>query len=88
MSGPHQLPKGEEPRWLDDPRNVRKIVWALVAVCVGLTLADLFYKKKVHWDFEGWFGFFGFYGFVGCVGLVLAAKLLRKLVMRGEDYYD
>ena len=28
------------------------------------------------------------YGFVACVALVLAAKLLRRGVMRPEDYYD
>jgi hypothetical protein len=38
--------------------------------------------------FDGLFGFYGVYGFVACVSLVLAAKVLRKLVMRPEDYYD
>jgi hypothetical protein len=28
------------------------------------------------------------YGFFACVALVLAAKLLRKLIMRPEDYYE
>jgi hypothetical protein len=73
--------------WLDDPKNVRKIVYALVVVCVLLVLLDLFYDKHAHFDAENWFGFYGFYGFVCCVGLVLAAKELRRLVMRREDYY-
>jgi len=73
--------------WLDDPRNVRKIVYALVAVCVLLVVLDLFYDKHAHFEAENWFGFYGFYGFVCCVGLVLAAKQLRRLVMRPEDYY-
>lgn len=73
--------------WLDDPRNVRKIVYALVAICVVLVLLDPFYDKHAHFDPENWFGFYGFYGFIGCVGLVLAAKELRRLVMRREDYY-
>jgi hypothetical protein len=38
--------------------------------------------------FDGLFGFYGLYGFVACVALVLAAKLLRRAVMRPEDYYD
>ena len=80
---------GDEKRfWLDDKRNVDKIVIALVIVCAGLFVADFFYHKHVHFAFEDWFGFFGWFGFIGCVALVLAAKELRKLVKRGEDYYD
>ena len=30
----------------------------------------------------------GLYGFVACVFLVLMAKLLRRILMRPEDYYD
>jgi hypothetical protein len=78
---------GDRKYWLDDPRNVRKIVRALVVVCVLLVLLDFFYDKHAHFDPENWFGFYGFYGFIGCVGLVLAAKELRRLVMRPEDYY-
>jgi len=78
---------GGKRYWLDDPRNVRKIVYALVAVCVLLVLLDFFYDKHAHFEAENWFGFFGFFGFVGGVGLVLAAKELRRLVMRPEDYY-
>jgi len=33
-------------------------------------------------------GFYALYGFVGCVFLVLAAKLMRVILMRPEDYYD
>ncbi len=77
-------------RWLDEKANVDKIVWALVASCAGLVLADLFYDKAgTHFPVERWFGFYGFYGFVACVLLVLAAKyILRPLVKRDEDYYD
>jgi hypothetical protein len=32
--------------------------------------------------------FYGLYGFVSCVLLVVAAKELRKVLMRSEDYYD
>ena len=39
------------------------------------------------WHFQEWFGFDAIYGFVACVGLVLAAKGLRVLLMRDEDYY-
>ena len=75
-------------RWLDDDRNVKKIVWALVAVCAGLAAADLFYVKHAHFSWEMWFGFYGFYGFVCCVLLVLSAKQMRRVLKRDEEYYD
>ncbi len=80
----------ERPRWLDRSENVDKICYALYAVCGGLLLADLFYDRKTHFEFETWLptGFAGVYGLLACVGLVLAAKLLRVLIMRSEDYYD
>jgi len=83
------MPENTEKKHVfDDPRNVKRVIRLLVGVCVVLMLADLFYVKQVHYGAERWFGFYGFYGFVGCVFLVLAAKELRKLVMREEDYYD
>ena len=83
----------EQKRWLDEPRNVNRIVYALYVVCALLVMVDLLvsshiYDKHGDFDFELWFGFFGFFGFVACVGLVLAAKLLRIVLRREEDYYD
>ncbi len=77
----------EKKYWLDDRRNVDKIFLGLCAICGGLTLLDHFYHKNVHFSWENWFGFFGLYGFVSCVGLVVLAKLLRKVLKRGVDYY-
>ncbi len=79
---------GEKKYWLDDMRNVRKIYWGLWIFCGLLVMADPFYEKHIEYPIERFWGFFGFYGFVSCVLLVLAAKQLRKIVGRGEDYYD
>lgn len=73
--------------WFDDPRNTRRIVRALVAVCVLLATLDLLLHRHVAHPWEGVFGFYALYGFGACVVLVLLAKELRKLLMRGEDYY-
>ena len=79
----------EEKRyWLDDPRNVDKIVYALYAVCGLLLVIDPLIHKHGPFAIEHWFGFYGIYGFVACVALVLAAKELRRILMRPEDYYD
>lgn len=74
--------------WLDDQKNVRKIIIALFIVCGLLLLADGFYEKHSHFGFEDVFGFYAIYGFVMCVALVIAAKVMRIFLMRDEDYYD
>ena len=72
----------------DDPKNVKRVVRGLIAVCLILFGLDaVLHRHEVH-PWEGMFGFYAIYGFVACVILVLLAKEMRKLVMRGEDYYD
>ncbi len=78
----------ERRYWLDDPRNVDRIVHGLYALCALLLAIDLFPYKHSHYPFADWFGFYAFYGFFCCVGLVLTAKGLRVFVKRDEDYYD
>jgi hypothetical protein len=82
------LPDDKQTYWLDQPRNVNKIVRALYLICAILVLLDLFYDKHAHFAFENWFGFYAGYGFIMCVVLVLAAKALRLFLQRDEDYYD
>ncbi len=74
--------------WLDEPKNVKKIIWAVVTICGLLFVLDGFYDKHPHFEVEGWFGFYAIYGFVMCVMLVLVAKWMRTFLMRDEGYYD
>lgn len=78
----------DDQRWLDEPRNVTRIVYALGALCGLALIADFFYTKHPHFAVEGWLSFYPIYGFVGSVLLVLAAKQLRRLLKRDEDYYE
>jgi hypothetical protein len=78
----------DDTRWLDDPRNVTRIVYGLAVLCALALVADLFYRKHPHFGFEGWSGFYAIYGFVGSVALVLSAKWLRRWLRRDEDYYE
>ena len=66
----------EKPHWLDEKRNVKRIIYALYFVCAALFLSDFFYHKHVVFSFDSWFGFYAIYGFVMCVGLVIGACLL------------
>ena len=84
----HPPPAGEKEYWLDRSASVTMVFRAVVAVCAALLLLDFLYVKHAEFKMEYLFGFYGWYGFVACVFLVLAAKELRKLLKRREDYYD
>jgi len=78
----------ERRYWLDDSRNVDRIVWGVYGICAFLFLIDILVPKHGPFSVEHVFAFYGVFGFVACVGLVLAAKALRVILMRPEDYYD
>ncbi len=82
------MAKREKNHIFDNPRNVKRAIHALYAVCALSIVAELFISRHVDHPWEVLFGFYGVYGFVACTILVLAAKELRKVVMRKEDYYD
>jgi hypothetical protein len=74
--------------WLDDPRNVDRVVWGLYGLCALLLAVDVLVEKHGPFAIERVYGFYAIFGFIACVGLVLTAKVLRRIVMRPEDYYD
>jgi hypothetical protein len=87
-------PQSEHVYWLDQPGNVKKVIRIFFICCGVLALLDLIFlfhlqHKHVYFPkFENFPGFFCLYGFGACVLLVLAARQLRKLLMRPEDYYE
>ena len=89
----------EPKRWLDDPANVKRLLRWFYWACALIVVIDVVYSIgwHKHTSFadgtaletsEPWPSFYGIYGFLGCAGLILAAKELRKALMRKEDYYD
>ncbi len=72
----------------DNPRNVRRVVYVLLAICAVTFAGDFFVERYVDHPWEALFGFYAVYGFVACVLLVLAAKEIRKILKRTEDHYD
>ncbi len=78
-----------EKRYIfDNPRNVKLLIYALYVVCAVLVALDFVVHRHSEVSWEAWPAFYAIYGFVACVGLVLAAKELRKIVWRREEYYD
>jgi hypothetical protein len=79
---------GDKRRWLDDPANVTLLYRLLWAAGLATVALDLFVSRHDDVGFAEWLGYYAAYGFAGVVLLVLAAKGLRRLVARAEDYYD
>ena len=88
----------ENAGFFDQPGNVRLVLRIFYAACAVLVLLDVIsvalhffgaagLRHAERW-WEGLPGFYAVYGFVGCALLVLIAKVLRKVLMREEDYYD
>ena len=61
------------------------IFFTLCAVVLGW---DFAVDREVHHPLEEWKIMYPVFGFVGISLLILISKVLRRLVMRGEDYYD
>lgn len=80
--------KDTKTYWLDKPENVTKIYIGLWIFGAAWVLPDFFMHKHEDVSFAATIGYYALYGFFACVALVLAAKALRRILMRPEDYYD
>ena len=72
----------------DHKKNIKRVLRALIVLCVASFAVDFVYHRHVVHPFEALWGFYAIYGFVACVILVLLAKQMRKWLMRSEDYYE
>jgi hypothetical protein len=78
------------------PHVTRIVIGMLVALCALSVLADVAMQlhlfglhKHGEMGIDELPAFHAVFGFVSYVGLVLlAARVLRPLIMREEDYYD
>ncbi|MGV6801220.1 MAG: hypothetical protein ACWA5L_04795 [bacterium] len=85
----HSHPSGDKPGWADNPVFLRLFSWGLYLACAGAAIAGFIWKKDhPHFDVEGVPVFFAIYGFVMFFLIVVIGQHLRKLVARGEEYYD
>ena len=78
---------GRKLLWLDNMKNVDRVVYTLYGTCAVLFIADFLYKKKTYLDIEDVPGFYAIYGFVMCALLVICARGMRLFLMRDETYY-
>ena len=80
--------KTEKKYLFDNPGNVDRLLRGFYVLCALLVIVDFIVHRHIEMTWENLPAFYALYGFVACVLLVLLAKLMRKVVMRKEDYYD
>ena len=79
--------------WLDKPKAVRRLFFAVYLICGALLVAEffLFGVENAHphpLEESVRFLVYPMYGFISFWFLVLVAKPMRKLLIRSEDYYE
>lgn len=80
--------KDKNTHLFDNPRNVDRLLKGFYAICILLVIADFIFHRHTTMGWEKIPAFYAIYGFVACVVLMVLAKLMRKVVMRKENYYD
>jgi len=69
--------------------TVKKVLITCAAVLIiSVVLEIAFVTHKTYYWWHEVTGFSLIYGLVGCAVLIVAAKLLGKLIQRKENYYD
>lgn len=69
-------------------RKKRLLLLCFLAGLVILVLAEMAVHKHPAFEWAGTYGFFAGYGLLSCLLLVFLARILRRFIMRSEDYYD
>jgi len=80
--------KTENKYLFDNPKNVQRLLTGFYTVCALLIVADFIIHRHISLAWEKIPAFYAIYGFIACVLLVVLAKLMRKVIMRKENYYD
>lgn len=74
--------------WLDEPRNVRLLWRAFLALLALTVLVEAAIVLVPHFAVESIFGFNAWFGFGACVVMIVAAKALGAWLKRPDTYYD
>ena len=85
MDHPHTAQ--EEPHWLDQPRNVKRLWRGFLAVLALTVLAELVVHLHPQFEIESVFGFSAWFGFMACAAMIAIAKALALVLKRPDSYY-
>lgn len=78
----------DKPGLFERDGTIRLIIWLVIGICALSAISEFFIHKHGHFAVEDFPVFYGLFGFAAFFFVVLAGKVLRKLIMRDEDYYD
>ncbi|MDH5191154.1 MAG: hypothetical protein OEW89_07880 [Gammaproteobacteria bacterium] len=78
----------EKKYFFDKPENIKWIIRVFYSICLLLVIADFILHRHTTMAWEEMPAFYAIYGFAAYVLLVVLSNILRKLVMRKENYYD
>lgn len=85
---PHGPGPGGKRHFFDSPENTRRFFTVFYVICGVLVLAEVLVDRHTEHSWEVLFGFHALWGFASFWFLVLAAKQMRRLLIRAEDYYE
>ena len=77
----------EDDAWLARPSTIRLLWWVFAMMLAVSVAAQLLFKVKGYFTFDGWLGFGAVFGFLSCVAMVLFAKAMGWVLKRDENYY-
>jgi len=78
----------EKEYFFDRQRNIDRFLMVFYVICAVLFVLDFVIHRHTMHRLEELPGFYAVFGFVAFVALVVGSILLRKIVMRKQDYYD
>lgn len=73
--------------WAESSSSVERVIFILSVTCAILFILDFIVHRHTYAPGEGLPGFYAIVGFVAFTLIVLGAKLLRRLILRNEQYY-
>ena len=76
----------EKPHWLDEPRHVKRLWRAFLAVLALTVGAELLVHLHPHFEIESVFGFNAWFGFMVCAAMIVVAKALALVLKRPDTY--
>ena len=72
----------------DNPKNVRRLYWAFFVALALVLVAESFVDMHGEFYVAHFYGFYAVFGFISYTMLIFVARILRKILMRKEEYYD
>ena len=85
---PAKLPTlGRWMMWVEKPGAPNIMFYGLAIACAVVFLADFTYEKHEKVETANTFGFYGVYGFLAFAFIIFAAKTLRMIIKRPENFY-